>query len=161
MDAYIINSETMEWPIYEGDFLMMFPNTSFPQPLVNLPTPYYWVQETPQPSYDWVTQGIKEVTPVNVSGVWHRSWEVYALTPEQIAANQEIVRQNNKTQAESLLQATDWTATIDIADPQYSNPYLMNQNAFLAYRSQVRQIAINPPIVVEPWPVKPDEVWSS
>lgn len=76
-------------------------------------------------------------------------------TPEQIQAQ-------NKAQAESLLQATDWTATIDINDPQYSNPYLENQDAFLSYRSQVRAIAVNPPTTpVVDWPVKPDEVWSS
>ena len=67
----------------------------------------------------------------------------------------------NKAQAESLLQETDWTATIDIADPAYSNPYLMNQDEFLAYRSQVRAIAVNPPTTLVMFPEKPQEIWSS
>ena len=67
----------------------------------------------------------------------------------------------NKQTAESLLQATDWTATIDIADPQYSNPYLTNQADFLAYRSTVRAVAVNPPNTEWTPPVKPDEQWSS
>ena len=76
-------------------------------------------------------------------------------TPEEIQAQ-------NKQQAESLLQQTDWTATVDINDPQYSNPYLANQDAFLSYRSAVRQIAVNPPTtVVTEWPVRPNEVWVS
>jgi hypothetical protein len=66
----------------------------------------------------------------------------------------------NKAQAESLLQQTDWTATIDIADPAYSNPYLTNQAEFLSYRSEVRAIAINPPTTPVEWPVKPQESWS-
>lgn len=75
-------------------------------------------------------------------------------TPEEIQAQ-------NKAQAESLLQATDWTATVDIADPAYSDPYLANQTAFLQYRSEVRKIAVNPPTtVVDPWPTLPAEEWS-
>lgn len=77
-----------------------------------------------------------------------------APTPEEI-------KTQNKEQAESLLQATDWTCTIDINNPQYSNPYLMNQSDFLTYRSQVRQIAVNPPIEPVTFPTVPTEVWSS
>lgn len=69
--------------------------------------------------------------------------------------------EQNKAQAKQLLQATDWTATVDISNPQYSNPYLMNQDEFLAYRSQVRAIAVNPPTTLVVFPNKPDEVWSN
>lgn len=69
--------------------------------------------------------------------------------------------EQNKQQATTLLQQTDWTCTVDITNPQYSNPYLMNQDAFLAYRSQVRAIAVNPPTTRAKFPPKPDEVWSS
>ena len=68
----------------------------------------------------------------------------------------------NKAQAASLLQATDWTATVDIADPAYSDPHLTNQADFLAYRSTVRAIAVNPPDTeITDWPTLPTEVWSS
>lgn len=83
------------------------------------------------------------------------SWEPPpGPTPEDIQAQ-------NKTDATSLLQQTDWTCTVDITNPQYSNPYLMNQDAFLAYRSTVRAIAVNPPTTPAVFPPKPDEVWSS
>lgn len=72
---------------------------------------------------------------------------------------QEIQAQN-KAQAELFLQQTDWTATVDINNPTYSNPYLGNQNDFLAYRGQIRQIAVNPPETpIDVWPTKPDELW--
>lgn len=87
-----------------------------------------------------------------VNGQWH---EPAGPTPEEIQSQ-------NKQQASFLLTATDWTATVDISNPQYSNPYLMNQDAFLSYRSQVRQIAVNPPTTpVTNWPTKPTEQWSS
>lgn len=87
-----------------------------------------------------------------VNGEWIAPPPIPVPTPQQ----------QNKSTASQLLSETDWTATVDINNPQYSNPYLMNQNDFLAYRSQVRQIAVNPPtILVTDWPVKPTEVWSS
>lgn len=66
----------------------------------------------------------------------------------------------NKDTAQALLSATDWTCTVDINNPQYSNPYLGNQDAFLAYRSTVRQTAVNPPSdVAVTFPDMPEEVW--
>ena len=76
------------------------------------------------------------------------------LVDEQAAKN--ICKQ----QATAILQATDWTAIPDVADPLKSNPYLMNQADFVAYRSTVRGYAVNP--VVDPvWPTAPTEQWSS
>lgn len=75
-------------------------------------------------------------------------------TPEEIQAQ-------NKATATQLLQQTDWTCTVDINNPQYSNPYLMNQDAFLAYRSQVRQIAVNPPTTPAVFPEQPQAIWSN
>lgn len=75
-------------------------------------------------------------------------------TPEEIQAQ-------NKQEATSLLQQTDWTCTVDITNPQYSNPYLTNQADFLAYRSTVRNIAVNPPTTPAVFPEQPQEIWSS
>lgn len=69
--------------------------------------------------------------------------------------------QDNKQKAVRLLNESDWTATATIADPAVSNPYLMNQAEFLAYRSELREIAVNPQDGFLTWPTKPNEVWSS
>lgn len=159
MNAYLINTETMEWPIYEGDYRAANPNVSFPTPLVPF-APYAWVEDTAQPNYNWITEGVKEVTPVNVDSAWFRSWEVYNLTPDEIAANQNIAKQNNKNQASGLLSATDWVELGDVSNTALT-PHLLNKPEFTAYRSQLRAIAVNPPVLVEAWPVKPNEAWSS
>lgn len=63
-------------------------------------------------------------------------------------------------QAKAILTATDWTSIPDVGNPDASNPYLVNQAAFIAYRSQIRALAINP--VANPvWPTQPTEQWSS
>lgn len=74
-------------------------------------------------------------------------------TPEQIQAE-------NKAQAVTKLQVTDWAATVDITDQNFSDPYLGNQGDFLLYRSAVRKIAVNPPTTpVTEWPTEPDAIW--
>ena len=155
-----INTETMQYPLTVDQIKAMTPDTSFPDNYAPS-APYEPVLQSPQPTYNTMTQYCREVTPVLINGVWMQAWEVVDLDPEQIAYNEEQAKQQNKQQAESLLQQTDWTCTVDINNPEYSEPYLANQNEFLAYRSAVRKIAVNPPVTVTEWPVEPDEVWAS
>jgi hypothetical protein len=49
----------------------------------------------------------------------------------------------------------------DVSDPLKSNPYLINQTDFVAYRSQVRAIAVNPQTTPATFPTEPIEVWSN
>lgn len=64
-----------------------------------------------------------------------------------------------KKKATQLLYETDWTTIPDVANSAVSNPYLMNQSEFAAYRSALRQLAVYP--VANPvWPTKPTEQWS-
>lgn len=97
-------------------------------------------------------------------------WDIGALGPEPTQAQldeaypiwegQQIAAQNKVT-ATQLLQETDWTAPTSIADPVESQPYLANRAAFLNYRSQVRQIAVNPPTTPAVFPTMPDEQWAT
>ena len=119
------------------------------------------VLETPQPAYDPITQYVVSGTPAETDGQWYTTWVVGTYTPEQQAYYDNQRKQANKQQASALLSATDWTAIPSVADPAQSNPFLANQNAFFEYRNQLRAIAVNPPVVVESWPVEPDEVWET
>lgn len=96
------------------------------------------------------------------------SWySVDIAQPSEEACDNEMARQAQeaplascKEQASGLLYKTDWTTIPDVADPTKSNPYLMNQAEFIAYRSQVRALAVNP--VVNPtFPPVPTAQWSS
>lgn len=83
------------------------------------------------------------------------------ISPKPIHPTPEEIQAQNKAQAESLLKATDWTATMDVGNPQYRNPYLKNQNEFLTYRAQLCNIALNPPSTVVEWPTEPEENWGT
>ena len=78
---------------------------------------------------------------------------VPAPTPEELIAK-------CKATAFNILSSTDWTAIPDVADSTKSNPYLINQSEFVAYRSIVRNYAVNP--VTNPtFPSAPTEQWSA
>ena len=79
---------------------------------------------------------------------------------DSVAVQEEADKLSCKAQATTILQSTDWTSIPDVGNPDASNPYLVNQAAFIAYRSQIRALAVNP--VVDPiWPTQPTEQWSS
>lgn len=70
--------------------------------------------------------------------------------------------EDNKQSAVMALQQTDWTSVADVGNPQMSNPYLSNQADFIAWRSQVREIAVNPIAgILDIWAQMPVEIWKS
>ena len=140
------------------DVMYWFPQTNA---ATELGYQLFGVLNTPQPAYDPITQYVLEGQPVLTDGQWYQTWVVNTYDPEQQAYQDNQRKQQNKLQASNLLSQTDWTAIPSVADPAQSNPFLANQAAFLEYRSQLRAIAVNPPVVVDPWPVEPDEVWET
>lgn len=80
----------------------------------------------------------------------------YRLAPEPVPDYSEA----NKSTASTLLTETDWVEMPSVIDSA-NNPHLLNQADFLAYRSQLRAIAVNPPSTEWTPPEKPTEVWSA
>ena len=80
------------------------------------------------------------------------NYDLSAITDE---AQKDVCKQ----QASSLLYATDWTTIPDVVNTS-NNPYLTNQAEFIAYRNEVRKLAVNP--VVNPtFPTVPTAQWSA
>lgn len=95
-------------------------------------------------------------------------WDANKLGPQPTQAQldaaypvylDQLKAADNKTKAVQLLQETDWTTIPGVSDPS-NDPYLLNANAFGAYRVALRKIAVYP--TADPvWPVKPAEQWSA
>ena len=116
----------------------------------------------PQPSYDPAHQNCNlSNQPILVNSVWILQWTVTNFNPSEQLAYDQNQKKINKDQASQLLSSTDWTTIPDVANSVVSNPYLMNQAEFVAWRNQIRAIAVNTPVIVSSWPVKPTEQWSS
>jgi len=158
--AIFINTQTLAYPVTQQQIQAEFPNTSFPTPFV-APEPYEPVFDSPQPSYDPITQTVVQGAPEQTSGQWYQVWNVVDLTPEQQAQYIANLQAQTSATAQQLLSATDWTAIASVADPALSNPYLSNQAEFLSYRSAVRAIGVNPPTTQPVFPKQPVPVWQT
>lgn len=148
-----------------ADYRDLFPNTSF---AVTGPDDAFMVENSCMyvnlfKPYDQNTEKLVSVAPYIESASpthWVYTVAVEPLTPEEIAQREESAKQRNKAQAESLLQETDWTEGKSVRD-NTRIPHLVNGDEFDDYRVALRVIALNPPVTVDEWPVKPNEVWST
>lgn len=126
---------------------------------------YLTVNNIPFTSLDYQT-GIPSGSQTDQILYWNT--EVLGPEPTQeqlddawpIYEGQQIAVQN-KAAASQLLTDTDWTSIPAVADPLRSNPYLANQGEFDSYRSQVREIAVNPPTTPAVFPAAPVADWQT
>lgn len=82
-----IQKSTGQYPLSERDIRAAHPNTSFPSPF-KAPDDYAWVFPTPQPSYNPITHGVREIAPaLSSKGEYEQQWEVYELDPAQVEEN--------------------------------------------------------------------------
>ena len=66
--------------------------------------------------------------------------------------------EENQSTAQGILSSTDWATISDVADP-INSPYLANQDEFIAYRNEIRKIAVYPTAGDLVWATPPIEVW--
>lgn len=92
-----------EYPLIESQVRQRFPQTSFPAQGFTPPDGYVKVQPTPRPDADPIAQRVIELPPAEVGGVWMQQWDVEALTPEEVAANQAAAAQSLQ---QSIVAAT-------------------------------------------------------
>jgi hypothetical protein len=78
-------------------------------------------------------------------------------TPDPTPATAE----QNRQIAVGRLQDTDWATIPDVADPNKSNPYLVNPADFVSYRNIIRPYAINPVDGDINWPTIPQAIWAT
>lgn len=161
--VYAPNGIVRKYPYSLADLVSDHPYTSFPAAIPDsLAADFdvFPVKDTPVPTYNPIAENLIWSDPVLVDGIWVQQWAVEDATPEEIAERELQAQQANKAQAQSLLSATDWTDIPAVSDPA-NNPHLVNRDEFNAYRLQLRGIAVNPPVTVDPWPVQPEEIWAS
>lgn len=144
-----------------GDYTALFPDTSFPP---SGPDAEWYAQNSCLPvsvwlPYDPTTQYLESVPPY-IQGEYVYTIQVAQMSPEQLAQYQASVAAQIGYQAQQLLSQTDWTTIPSVADPAQSNPYLVNQDAFIAWRSQVRAIAVTPEYT-SVIPSQPAQQWSN
>lgn len=142
--AKIENGAVAEYPVYEGEIRLRYPNVSFPSPFV-APEGYVPVADVVPPAYDY-RKNVTEGTPLLVDGVWTRNWVVADASEEEIAQRTEAQWTSVRNQRNAKLAACDWTqlpdANVDAA-------------AWAAYRQELRDITNQPDPFNIVWPQEP------
>lgn len=87
--ANYINTVTGKYPVTEREIREEFFNTSFPLPF-QAPDSYAVVFEAPKPTYDQLTQFVREIAPLKTNkGHYEQQFEVVDLDTETAAADIE------------------------------------------------------------------------
>jgi hypothetical protein len=132
------------------------PNVSFPTVITDEVAAEFSVYPcvTVEPPTVNYTQNLSMADPICIAGTWQQTWTVTPATTEEISLRVADMCQANKNQASQLLTETDY---MDL--PNTANR-ITNIAEILAYRDTLRAIAVNPPILVESWPVRPETIWN-
>lgn len=130
-----INKPTGEYPVSEAQIRLAYPNTSFPIPF-QAPEEYALVFQAPHPSFDAITQHVRELAPVLTGkGHYEQAWEVVPRFTEytdeegvlHTVAAQEAAAiaadQTNKAEAEAKAIQTKVEALWAAAD-KYTSGYI-------------------------------------
>ena len=91
-----IHTLTNTYPYSVSQLKRDNPQTSFPKdmtPEVLASWGVYPVLSTVRPEADQVTQQVVELPPIKLAGEWTQQWEVVALPPGEVAANQAAAAQ--------------------------------------------------------------------
>ena len=146
--ARLENNVVVEYPVYPGDIMLRYPNTSFTEPFV-APEGYVFVADVQYPQIDY-TKNASLGTPVQIDGIWTAVWDVTDATPEQITERTDQKASDVRAQRNNLLAQSDWTQLGDA--PLDSHTKLL----WAQYREELRDVTQQtgfPWNVV--WPTKP------
>lgn len=115
--ARILNNQVVEYPVYEGDIRLRYPNTSFP-PNFEPPEEYVRVEDIPPPSISHF-KNLIEGAPLQTETGWMRNWIVEDASYDEIQQRTESQWTNIRNQRNSLLQRSDWISarSVDTGEP--------------------------------------------
>lgn len=147
--AFIQDGTIAEYPVYEGDIRLRYPNISFGVNFVP-PEGYVQVTDTTRPDVDY-KKVVTEGQPEFVNGQWARVWIVTDATAEQIAEYETSLIQYNLQIRNRLLVESDWSGLTDctLSDEKKAE--------WASYRQALRDITAQegfPHNIT--WPTKPE-----
>jgi hypothetical protein len=94
MSAYIKLS-TLEYPRHEGDIRLEYPEIIEDQTGATFPCPDTYALITPVqiPEYNYETQCVEELPPIQIEGVWTQQFWVRDMTAEELEERAALLAQ--------------------------------------------------------------------
>lgn len=95
MSEYIKLS-TQEYPLFEGDIRLEYPEISEEQTGENFPCPetYALVKFVNPPLFNWRTHKLFADKPLETSDGWIKVWKVLPLSEEELIIQKEFLEKN-------------------------------------------------------------------
>lgn len=143
----ILNNQIVEYPVYEGDIRLRYPNVSFPTNNFQPPEEYVKVEDTtPPPSTHF--ENVSESLPVQTPTGWKRNWVVEPASGEEIQQRIDNQWVSIRSQRNNLLQKSDWVVTkaIDTETPV--------SDEWKQYRQALRDITLQDDPFNITWPIE-------
>lgn len=130
--ARIQDGSVAEYPVFEGDIKLRYPNVSFSIPF-EPPAEFVPVQVVPYPEVDYTKQ-VTAATPSLIGDTWFQDWIISDASPEIIAERTDIKAKSVRGERNSRLSASDWTQFTD-------SPLTEDKKiAWAIYRQELRDI---------------------
>ena len=157
--------------MYESEFRALHPNTSMPQQLseallneFGADVVFEGAQATGGDHYQYSqADGVEQL-----DGKWYTKYVLGPVFTGETAAADEAAyvamkdaefKAANAARAKQDLLASDWSENASVRNAAVT-PHLTNTADFDTYRLALRAIAIDPPVTVTEWPVRPDATWA-
>lgn len=93
------------YPVSESQIKSENRQVSFPRPFV-APEGYALVFAAPAPTFNPITQSVREIAPKLINGHYEQDYEVVALDAGTVAANQAAAHKTSITNQIAALEAT-------------------------------------------------------
>ena len=146
--AKIQNNVIVEYPVYEGDIRLRYPNVSFTTNNFEPPEEYIKIEDVIPPSVNHM-ENLAEGTPIQTDTGWIRNWIVEGATTEEIQQRIDNQWANIRNQRNALLQRTDWVCAkaVDTDEPVSIE--------WKEYRQALRDVTLQDDPFNIIWPDKP------
>lgn len=143
--ALIKNGKVAEYPVYEGDIRLRYPNASFPA-VFQPPEGYVAVKDVTPPPFDY-RKDVSEGAPVLVGGGWTRNWVITDASADELVARLSAQWAVVRAQRNAKLTACDWTQLPDAP---------VDATAWAVYRQELRDITLQTDPFNIVWPQEPE-----
>lgn len=146
--ARIENGNVVEYPLYEGDIRLAYPNVSFPAEFV-APDGYVVVHPSDYPEIDH-TKNVVEGQPVKNGSTWVQNWVVSNASAEEIAERVDAQWRTVRNLRGFKLSKSDWT---QLPDAPLTNS---EKSEWAEYRQSLRDVTEQDDPFNIVWPEAPE-----
>ena len=149
MFAKVKDGCIVEFPI--NDIRSLFPNTSFPEKIIDksLPDGYVTVTRVSPPKVKRTQKAVVGLPVLSATG-WTQSWEIQNKTDRELETDSAILSRTARAERDRRIAKCDWVVTV-ATENKTEMP-----KVWIDYRQALRDITLQPTFPFDiVWPIAP------